>query len=84
MSRRYYEGTSGSRDERATILPPNGEGVFASWLGADDDPTDEIETEPADCPATCACLCHTDVDDPGPTHLPTCLWADPDFGNEAT
>ena len=27
----------------------------------------------------CACPCHTDVEDPGPTHLPTCKFADPDY-----
>lgn len=30
------------------------------------------------CAPDCACLCHTDVDDPGPGHLPTCAWSDPD------
>jgi hypothetical protein len=33
----------------------------------------------AGCPPHCACLCHTEVDEPGPHHLPTCAWSDPDF-----
>jgi hypothetical protein len=70
------------RAERAVILPPSGGGPFTWEVAPDDDHTNEIETVPADCPATCACLCHTDVFDPGPTHLPTCLWSDPEFGNE--
>lgn len=37
----------------------------------------------------CACPCHTDVEDPGPTHLATCKFADddyvpPGFGDAAT
>lgn len=42
-SRRGFEGTSGSRIERATILPPDGRGSFTSEI--DDDPTDEIVNE---------------------------------------
>lgn len=42
-------------------------------MSADDAPTD--------CPSTCACACHTEVDDPG-EHLPECLWSDPEFGDE--
>lgn len=34
---------------------------------------------PEECGEHCACPCHTDVEDPGPEHLPTCAFADPDF-----
>ena len=30
------------------------------------------------CEGQCACLCHTDVEEPGP-HLDSCSWADPDY-----
>lgn len=36
--------------------------------------------EPFECHPECKCLCHDDeVEDPGPTHLATCAWADPTF-----
>lgn len=27
----------------------------------------------------CECPCHSDVEDPGPDHLPTCKFADDDY-----
>ena len=37
---------------------------------------------PVNCPSSCACECHGEKDDPGPDHLPTCLWAGPNFGDD--
>lgn len=31
------------------------------------------------CAPDCACRCHSDDDDPGPVHLPSCRFADVDF-----
>lgn len=33
----------------------------------------------APCPPACACRCHGPEDDPGPDHLPTCAWSDPEY-----
>jgi hypothetical protein len=40
----------------------------------------EAAAKPFECHKDCKCLCHDfEIEDPGPTHLATCAWADPDF-----
>ena len=38
--------------------------------------TEEVDAMWRECPAGCACPCHTDVEDPG-EHTETCAWREP-------
>ncbi len=41
-----------------------------------------LSTRSGPCPVDCTCLCHTDIKDPGPHHMSTCAFSDPDYCEE--